>query len=92
MLFKNYAGIAGCARLAAKQAPRKETYRDDWPAVTIVQDRNHRLSGQLDKESGATSIDLQLSPACDFSGRLAPVMLQDFQTTLEGRTGTKVNC
>ncbi len=30
MLFKNYSGIAGCARLAAKQKPRKEAYRDDW--------------------------------------------------------------
>jgi len=29
-LFKNYSGIAGCARLAAKQKPRKNMYRDDW--------------------------------------------------------------
>jgi hypothetical protein len=31
-LFTNHSGIAGCARLAAKQEPRKETYRDDWAA------------------------------------------------------------
>jgi hypothetical protein len=30
MLFKNYSGIAGCARLAADQKPKKNTYRDDW--------------------------------------------------------------
>jgi hypothetical protein len=30
-LLKNYAGISGCARLAAKQKKaKKETYRDDW--------------------------------------------------------------
>jgi transposase len=29
-LFKNSSGIAGCACLAAKQKPRKNTYRDDW--------------------------------------------------------------
>jgi hypothetical protein len=29
-LFKNYSGIAGCARFAAKQKPKKNTYRDDW--------------------------------------------------------------
>jgi hypothetical protein len=30
MLFKRHSGIAGCARLAAKQKPAKETHRDDW--------------------------------------------------------------
>ena len=30
MLFKNHAGIAGCARLAAEQNPKKKTQRDDW--------------------------------------------------------------
>jgi hypothetical protein len=29
-LFKNYSGIAGCARFAAKQKPKKNMYRDDW--------------------------------------------------------------
>ena len=29
-LFKNYSGIAGCARLAADQRPKKDTHRDDW--------------------------------------------------------------
>jgi hypothetical protein len=29
-LFKNSSGIAGCARLAAKRKPKKNTYRDDW--------------------------------------------------------------
>ena len=29
-LFKSHAGISGCARLAAKQKAKKETYRDDW--------------------------------------------------------------
>jgi hypothetical protein len=29
-LFKSHSGIAGCARLAAKQKPRKNIYRDDW--------------------------------------------------------------
>jgi hypothetical protein len=29
-LFKNHSGVAGCARLAAKQKPKKNTYRDDW--------------------------------------------------------------
>jgi hypothetical protein len=29
-LFKNSSGITGCARLAAKQRPKKNTYRDDW--------------------------------------------------------------
>jgi hypothetical protein len=29
-LFKNYSGIAGCARFAAKQKPKKEMYRNDW--------------------------------------------------------------
>jgi hypothetical protein len=28
--FKSSAGIAGCARLAAKRKPKKERYRDDW--------------------------------------------------------------
>src|SRR5260221_9897536 len=45
-----------------------------------------RLSGQLDKSRGLrqsifSSVNL-----------LARVALQDFQTTLESRTGTKVNC
>jgi hypothetical protein len=30
MLFKKNSGIARCARLAAKQKPKKNTYRDDW--------------------------------------------------------------
>ena len=30
MLLKNHSGIAGCARLAADEKPRKNTYRDDW--------------------------------------------------------------
>jgi hypothetical protein len=29
-LFKNSSGIAGCARLATKRRPKKNTYRDDW--------------------------------------------------------------
>jgi hypothetical protein len=29
-LFKSHSGIAGCAYLAAKQKPRKNTYRNDW--------------------------------------------------------------
>ena len=29
-LFKNNSGIAGCARGAAKQKPKKERNRDDW--------------------------------------------------------------
>jgi hypothetical protein len=29
-LFKNSSGIAGCARFAAKQKPKKNAYRDDW--------------------------------------------------------------
>jgi hypothetical protein len=29
-LFKNYSGISGCARFAAKRKPKKNTYRDDW--------------------------------------------------------------
>jgi hypothetical protein len=29
-LFKSSAGIAGCARLAAKRKPKKQRYRDDW--------------------------------------------------------------
>jgi hypothetical protein len=29
-LFKSHSGIAGCARLAAKQKPKKNMYRDDW--------------------------------------------------------------
>jgi hypothetical protein len=28
-LFKNYSGISGCARFAAKRNPKKNTYRDD---------------------------------------------------------------
>src|SRR4051812_396549 len=28
MLFKNYSGIAGCARLAAEQKPKKITYKN----------------------------------------------------------------
>jgi DNA invertase Pin-like site-specific DNA recombinase len=41
-LFKNHSGIAGCARWAAKQKPKKETYRDDWaldpfPGHIVVQ-------------------------------------------------------
>jgi len=29
-LFKNCSGIAGCARLATKRKPKKNTHRDDW--------------------------------------------------------------
>jgi hypothetical protein len=29
-LFKSSSGIAGCARLATKRKPKKNTYRDDW--------------------------------------------------------------
>ena len=29
-LFKNHSGIAGCARFAAKEKPKKNIYRDDW--------------------------------------------------------------
>jgi hypothetical protein len=29
-LFKNHSGIAGCARRAAKQNPKRETDRNDW--------------------------------------------------------------
>jgi hypothetical protein len=29
-LFRNSSGIAGCARSAAKDKPKKNTYRDDW--------------------------------------------------------------
>ena len=29
-LFKNYSGIAGCARLATKQKPKKNKDRNDW--------------------------------------------------------------
>jgi hypothetical protein len=29
-LFQNRSGIAGCARLATKRKPKKNTYRDDW--------------------------------------------------------------
>jgi hypothetical protein len=44
-LFKNHSGIAGCARLAAKQKPRKEAYRDDWapdpsPGNVVVQKKS----------------------------------------------------
>jgi hypothetical protein len=30
-LFKNRSGIAGCARSAAKDKPKKNIDRDDWP-------------------------------------------------------------
>jgi hypothetical protein len=43
MLFKNYSGIAGCARLAAKQTPAKETYRDDWADEHSVE-REERIA------------------------------------------------
>jgi hypothetical protein len=41
-LFKSHSGIAGCARWAAKQKPKRETYRDDWapdrcPGNDVVQ-------------------------------------------------------
>jgi hypothetical protein len=44
-LFKNHCGIAGCARWAAKQKPKKETYRDDWapdqsPGNAVVQKKS----------------------------------------------------
>jgi hypothetical protein len=29
-LFKHHSGVAGCARWAAKQKSKKDTYRDDW--------------------------------------------------------------
>jgi hypothetical protein len=29
-LFKHNGGIAGCARLAAQQLPKHESYRNDW--------------------------------------------------------------
>ena len=29
-LFKKHSGIAGCARFAARENPKKEIYRDDW--------------------------------------------------------------
>lgn len=29
-LFKKFSGIAGCARLAAKQKPKRNTARNDW--------------------------------------------------------------
>jgi hypothetical protein len=48
-----------------------------------VQDGNNGVSGQLDKSRG---LRLQLV------NLLARVTLQDFQTTLESRAGTKVNC
>jgi hypothetical protein len=38
MLFRNYSGIAGCARLAADQKPKKNTYRDDWAANPTYHD------------------------------------------------------
>jgi hypothetical protein len=28
--FKKYSGIAGCARFAAEQKPKRDTYRNDW--------------------------------------------------------------
>ena len=29
-LFKNYSGVSGCARFAAKQKPKKEPHREIW--------------------------------------------------------------
>jgi hypothetical protein len=29
-LFKKHSGIAGCARLAAREKPKKDIFRDDW--------------------------------------------------------------
>jgi hypothetical protein len=29
-LFENHSGIAGCARFATKEQPKKKWYRDDW--------------------------------------------------------------
>jgi hypothetical protein len=35
-LFKNSSGVAGCARFAAKQRPKKNTYRDDWASGSCL--------------------------------------------------------
>jgi hypothetical protein len=29
-LFKNHSGIAGCARFAAREKPKRDVYRNDW--------------------------------------------------------------
>jgi hypothetical protein len=42
-LFKNHSGIAGCARWAAEQKPKKETYRDDWANEHSVE-RDERIA------------------------------------------------
>src|SRR5207237_623841 len=48
MLFKNYSGIAGCARLAADEKPKKNTYRDDWApdpsSSTVVIQQKSKIS------------------------------------------------
>jgi hypothetical protein len=41
-LFKNNFGIAGCARGAAKQKPKKETNRDDWAPAAALAYRERR--------------------------------------------------
>ena len=46
-LFKNNSGIAGCARGAAKQKPKKETYRDDWAPAPCPRESLSRKSAQL---------------------------------------------
>jgi len=48
MLFKNHSGIAGCARLAADEKPKKNTYRDDWApdpsASNVVVQQKSKIS------------------------------------------------
>jgi hypothetical protein len=47
-LFKHHSGIAGCARWATKQKPKKETYRNDWApdpsSANIVVERKPKIS------------------------------------------------
>ena len=58
-LFKKNSGIAGCARGAAKQKPKKETNRDDWAPAPCPLKSLSRKSASAPRSKPSRGIDTQ---------------------------------